>query len=70
MDEEKKEQTSEQEIDIEKIKKERDEYLEGWKRAKADFVNYKKEEAERMNRSTETIKKIVILDILPTLDSF
>jgi molecular chaperone GrpE (heat shock protein) len=30
--------------ELEKIKKERDEYLSGWQRAKADFLNYKKEE--------------------------
>jgi len=31
---------------IKKCEKERDEHLLGWKRARADFINYKKEEAE------------------------
>ena len=35
------------EENIEEIKKKRDEYLAGWQRARADFLNYKKEEKER-----------------------
>ena len=38
----KDEQNSEvNELDV--IRKERDEYLDGWKRAKADFINYRQE---------------------------
>ncbi|MBI4119468.1 MAG: nucleotide exchange factor GrpE, partial [Parcubacteria group bacterium] len=28
--------------------KEREEYLNGWRRAKADLINYKKEEMQRL----------------------
>ena len=33
---------------IELLSHERDEYLNGWRRAKADFVNYKNEEMARL----------------------
>lgn len=69
MEEEKKE-TIEQELDIEAIQKERNEYLEGWKRAKADFINYKNEESDRVKRLGLITKEILIADILPVLDSF
>ncbi len=52
------------------IKKERDEYLEGWKRARADFVNYKKNEAARIEAAKKRVKKDFINDILEILDNF
>ena len=54
----------------EKLEKERSEYLEGWQRAKADFINYKKEEGERMGRVRELAEEGVIADMIRVLDSF
>ena len=34
--------------ELEELKKQAQEYLNGWKRAKADLINYKKEEGQRM----------------------
>jgi molecular chaperone GrpE len=48
----------------------RDEYLNGWKRAQADFINYKKDESRRLQEATQYAKADVISDILPALDSF
>lgn len=46
------------------------EYLDGWQRAKADMVNTKKEFAkERERMKARTIEEIVA-DLLPVLDSF
>ena len=59
-----------EEKDLEQLKKERDEYLDGWKRAKADFINYKREEAERMGAMAEYVRSAVVLRVLPILDSF
>ena len=53
----------------EELKKERDEYLDGWKRAKADFLNYKKEEAERMQAMAEFARRGLLAKILPILDN-
>ncbi len=55
------------------IKKEREEkegYLEGWKRAKSDLVNYKKDELKRMNGYLFYEKKKILLKIISILDSF
>lgn len=57
------------EKEIEKIKQERDEYLAGWKRAKADFANYKKEESERRQEWIDFASERLALNILPVLDS-
>ncbi len=50
--------------------KERMEYLDGWQRLKADFVNYKKREEESKADFTKYAQEAVITDILPTLESF
>ncbi len=50
--------------------KEREEYLKGWQRARADFLNYKKEEAERMKKILEYANEDLVLKILPILDNF
>jgi len=55
---------------LQECEKTRDEYLAGWQRARADFLNYKKEEAERIKQSLEYARKEFILRILPVLDSF
>lgn len=55
--------------ELEKLKRERDEYLDGWKRSKADFLNYKKEEGERFQEMAEYIKGGLLVKILPILDN-
>ena len=55
--------------EIEKLKHERDEYLDGWKRSKADFLNYKKEEGERLQEMEEYVKGGLVVKILPILDN-
>jgi molecular chaperone GrpE len=49
---------------------EKQEYLDGWQRARADFVNFKKEEANLLAQKEERIKAECIETLLPTLDSF
>lgn len=51
-------------------KKERQEYLDGWQRAKADAVNAKKEDAARIERIGALVRESLIEDLLPTLDAF
>ena len=58
-----------EEKELEKLKQERDEYLNGWKRAKADFINYKREEDDRMRMLAEYARSAVLLRVLPILDS-
>lgn len=49
---------------------ERKEYLEGWQRAKADYINYKNEDGKRMEDMARFITAGFIQEILPVLDSF
>ena len=57
------------EKEIEKLQQERNEYLDGWKRAKADFLNYKKEEEERMRAMAGFAQRKLLQKILPILDN-
>ncbi|TSC68490.1 MAG: molecular chaperone GrpE [Parcubacteria group bacterium Gr01-1014_66] len=50
--------------------KERREYLEGWQRAKADFLNYRKEEGRRLEELGRFVTGSLLEDMLPVLDSF
>jgi molecular chaperone GrpE len=50
--------------------KERDEYLAGWQRAKADYINARKDELATQMSSTRMANERTILEILPVLDSF
>ncbi|MBY0473045.1 nucleotide exchange factor GrpE [Patescibacteria group bacterium] len=50
--------------------KEKQEYLDGWQRARADFANFKKEEALMLAQKEDRIKAEFVEALLPTLDSF
>ena len=52
------------------VKKERDEYLTGWQRSKADFINARKEEEKSRIEFVKSANKEIILDVLSALDSF
>jgi molecular chaperone GrpE len=58
------------ESELEKIEKEKEEYLDGWKRAKAELINYKKEESERLQELMRFGNSDLIRDLLIVLDSF
>lgn len=49
--------------------KERDEYLNGWKRAKADLVNFKKETATAIVELSDVARANFIKNLLPILDA-
>ena len=55
--------------DLDVCKKTCDEYLNNWKRAAADLINYKKDEAERMAFLGKYAKESMIFNILPIIDS-
>lgn len=56
--------------DSEKCQKERDEYLDGWKRTKADLINYKKDEAKRFETMIKFSNESLVRDLIIVLDSF
>jgi len=60
-----------EEIDeLSKCQKERDEYLDGWKRAKADLINYKKDEAKRFEAIVKFSNESLVRELINVLDSF
>lgn len=55
--------------ELEKYKEECEKYLNNWKREQADFLNYKKDEAERIGDLIKYEREAMILDVLQILDS-
>jgi len=56
--------------EIEKLRKERDEYLTGWQRAKADYVNQSKIYLEEKMELMRSAAGKTIATILPSLDTY
>lgn len=54
---------------LQKAIEEKQEYLEGWQRARADFANYKREEASIHGDKEERIKAGLVEEFLPALDT-
>lgn len=57
------------EDELKELEKKCNEYLNNWKRAQADFENYKKGELERTRFLIEYLKEAIMLSILPVLDN-
>lgn len=55
---------------LKQTEKEKQEYLDGWQRAKADFVNFKKREEDSKDEFTKFAREALIADLLPVLESF
>lgn len=56
--------------ELEKARAERDEYLAGWQRAKADFSNAQKRHVEDMKAFRAVANEALIEELLPVLQSF
>lgn len=67
---EKKEDKDKKDKELAECQKQREEYLAGWQRARADLLNYKKEEIERMGEILKSAGEEFVLKILPILDNF
>lgn len=50
--------------------KDRDEYLAGWQRTKADFMNYKKEETQKLEDIARYGSLDLVRDLIAVLDNF
>lgn len=53
-----------------KCEKDRDEYLAGWQRAKADLINYKKDELRRMEELAKYATENLMEELIGVLDNF
>lgn len=61
---------SELEAKLVTSERERDEYLAGWQRAKADFINYKKEEMAHLQEAVKYGSEDLIKDLISVMDNF
>ncbi len=59
-----------EEDNLAKLEREKAEYLDGWKRAKADLINYKKEEAQRLENFAKFSNEMLVSELITILDSF
>lgn len=55
---------------IVRMEKESQEYLNGWKRAKADLANYRKDEEERFSAFAQFSTEALVAELLALFDSF
>ncbi|XOU94574.1 MAG: nucleotide exchange factor GrpE [Candidatus Kerfeldbacteria bacterium] len=56
--------------ELEKTKEKMEEYLNGWKRAKADYSNQKKEFERKEQEIIQFANATLILEIMPIYDNF
>ena len=56
--------------DLKLCRKEKEEYLTGWQRAKADYVNLQKDEENKRREMRNFVTVDIIEQLLPVLDSF
>lgn len=56
--------------DLKMCLKDKEEYLSGWKRVKADLENYKREEASRVEMLVKFANVTLLKDLLAVMDSF
>ncbi|MST04115.1 MAG: nucleotide exchange factor GrpE [Candidatus Pacebacteria bacterium] len=61
---------SEPKTELEKLTQERDEYLNGWKRAKADLMNFQRDEEKRITDLIRWGLKDIVQEMIPVLDNF
>ncbi len=56
--------------DLKACKMEKEEYLTGWQKERADFANYKKQEDDRRTNFSEVMRERILTRFLTVLDSF
>ena len=56
--------------DLKQAKTEKEEYLTGWQKERADFINYKKQEDERRAMFSESLRERILTRFLSVADSF
>lgn len=57
-------------LDTDRLAKERDEYLDGWQRSRAELVNYKKDESKRIDDMMKFANGALIRDLIMVIDNF
>lgn len=69
-DKRQKEDNKDLQKELKIVQKQAEEYLNGWKRAKADYINLKKEQEKKQKELVEFANAGMLLDIFPLVDQF
>ena len=56
--------------DLKHAKAEKEEYLTGWQKERAEFANYKKQEEDRKAMLSESMRERILMRFLSVMDSF
>lgn len=56
--------------ELKQARKEKEEYLVGWQKERADFANYKKQEEDRKSMFSESMRERILSRFLTVMDSF
>lgn len=56
--------------EIENLKKQCEEYLNGWKRAKADYINFQKDQEKHAKELASIASMGAVMQVIPTLENF
>ncbi|MDR3519319.1 MAG: nucleotide exchange factor GrpE [Candidatus Pacebacteria bacterium] len=56
--------------DLKQLKAEKEEYLNGWQKERAEFANYRKQEDERRAVFSEAMRERILTRFLSVMDSF
>lgn len=64
------EEETQEPTELETLKAQCEEYLNGWKRAKADLANSKAEEGRRLTEFAKFVGESMMKDLITVLDSF
>ena len=56
--------------DLKACQAERDEYLNGWRRSKADLINLKKDMTERLEHTVKFANESILRDLIVIMNSF
>ncbi len=56
--------------ELKKAQEEKQEYLTGWQKAKADFINSRKRDEEAQKEFARYANENIIAELIPVLDSF
>src|SRR3989344_5608698 len=68
MDEPKNENNNTEIDKLTKCEQEKEEYLNNWKRERADFLNYKKDEIKRLEEFIKFANEAIVLEVIEILD--
>ena len=56
--------------ELEALKKQSDDYLKGWQTERANFLNYQRDENDRLARALSISDRNILLEIINILDNF